>query len=164
MRIAGTKIIHKTIGMFSAVLTFMLLPCLAFAGAPVQSVTIEEAFALVLKIDERIKIAEADITKSRILSKKASTYFWPRIAVRGGYFEADEKVENGPYIATSETPGVGPFEITHIDNNVITPRREWRGRFEFLQPLYRGVYFPLKRQAEQIIKKFWKKICQAVGL
>lgn len=140
----------------------MLLPCLAAAGTDLRDITLDEAFLLALNVDERIKIAEKDIIKSRILPKKALTYMLPDMSAHVGYFEADEEVVNGPYIATSQTPGVGPFEITQVDNNIISHKNAWRGKFEFLQPLYRGVYFPLKRQADEIISRSTETFYQTV--
>jgi len=152
MRTANANKKYRTIRLFSALFGIVLWPSLVAAGTPLQLVSLDDAFARAITVDERIKIAERDLIKSRILSDKASTYFWPSMDVQGGYFEADEEVESGPYLATS-TSGWGTFEVTQADNDTITPESEWRGKFQFSQPLYRGVYFPSKQQAGQIIER-----------
>jgi len=161
MKTAKTKNRYRIISILPVILIIVLLPSFAFAESHSPSITLDDAFARVLTVDERIKIAEKDITKSEILSDKATTYFLPSMTARGGYFRADEEIENGPYIATSTT-GSGVFEVRDADNDTITPKREWQGKFEFLQPLYRGVYFPLKRQAGEIIERSTETFYQTV--
>ncbi len=152
MRTANTNKRHRIIRLFSALLGIVLWPSLVAAGTPLPLISLDDAFARAIIADERIKIAERDLFKSRILSDKASTYFWPSMDVQGGYFEADEEVASGPYLATS-TSGLGTFEVTQADEDAITPESEWRGKFQFSQPLYRGVYFPSKQQAEKVIER-----------
>jgi outer membrane protein len=161
MRTAKTNKRYSIISLFQAVSVLIMLPSLAFSGASPQLVTLDDAFARAITVDERIKIAEREIAKSHILSDKAATYWWPSMSAYGGYFEANEEVRIGAYTATSAT-GLGPFDVAPVDRNMITPKGEWRGKFEFLQPLYRGAYFPLKDQAEKIIERSTETFYQTV--
>lgn len=148
--------------MFHTFLLIIMLPSFAIAETHPQSVvTLDDAFARVLTVDERVKIARKEITKSHILSDKATTLFWPSMSASGGYYRANEEVRIGSYTATSAT-GLGPFYVVPVDRNVITPKEEWRGKFEFLQPLYRGEYFPLKDQAEKIIERSTETFYQTI--
>jgi outer membrane protein TolC len=161
MRTGKTKKQYRIVGVLSAVFLIMLLPSLALAEAYLPLITLDDAFARAMAIDERIKIAERDIYKSRILSSKATTYFLPSMSAHGGYFEANEEIEDGPYVVTSST-GLGPLEIRQTENYIIVPKSEWRGKFEFLQPLYRGVFFPLRQQAREIIERSTETYYQTV--
>lgn len=140
----------------------LLFPYFSIATEPINQITLMDASALAIKTDERIKIAEKEIIKSRLLPKKAISVMLPSMTVEGGYNEASEEVELGPYIVTSDTPGVGPFEIAPTETNIISHKNAWKGEFEFLQPVYKASFFPLKRQADKAIDSSIENYYQTV--
>lgn len=141
----------KILSLF--IVTFIISQSERFSTAQETGnlLTLEEAYILALNNHERIMISEKEIEKSRLLPKKAIAVMMPRMYIDGGYNEANEQVESGPYVATSSNPGLESFEITPVENNVITHRNEWKGEFEFVQPIYEASFFPLKRQADKAI-------------
>lgn len=155
----------KILSLF--IVTFIIFQSERFSNAQETGnlLTLEEAYMLALNNHERIMIAEKEIEKSRLLPRKAIAVMMPRMYIDGGYNEANEQVESGPYVATSSNPGLESFEITPVENNVITHRNEWKGEFEFLQPIYEARFFPLKRQADKAIdnsKESYYQIIQDV--
>lgn len=146
------------------IITFLLvlIPNVSGANGTVKLITLEEAYKLAIQTHEVIEIAEKEIEKSRLLPKKAISVMMPSMSARGGYSEADEKVEVESYTATTNTPGLGPFEIRPTGNNVISHRNQWRGEFEFVQPFYRAGFFPLKRQADKTIDSSTENYYQTI--
>ena len=127
-----------------------------------RSLTLEDAYNLAMKTHERIIIAEKEVEKSKLLPKKAIAVMMPRMSIEGGYNEANEQVESGPYVATSSNPGIDNFEITLSGNNIISYKNEWKGKFEFLQPFYEPRFFPLKRQAYKAIDSSTENYYQTI--
>ena len=146
------------------ILTVILFQSEGFANAQETGnlLTLEEAYILALNNHESIMIAEKEIEKSRLLPKKAIAVIMPRMSIEGGYNEANEQVESGPYVATSSNPGLDNFEITLSGNNIISYKNEWKGKFEFLQPFYEPRFFPLKRQADKVIDSSTENYYQTI--
>lgn len=112
-----------------------------------RRLTLEKAYALALETNEEIKIAATEIEKSNLLPEKALSVMLPQISAAGGGYRLSEQITNtGEFIAA---PGFPPFSFEYD----AIPQDRIQGEFEFVQPLFRANFFPLRRQAVQIIDR-----------
>lgn len=100
-----------------------------------RSITLEDAYNLVIKTHERIIIAEKEVEKSRLLPKKAMTLMMPTISLNGRYNRLDEAIE---------------YQLQPIE---CVPEEQWHGKFEVSQPIYQASFFPRRQQAFQAIDR-----------
>ncbi len=113
------------------VLCVLYSPHFLYAQESRRVITLEEAYSLALKTHEQIMIAEEEVEKSRLYTKKAFTVLTPKAYIRGTYKRESE-------------------EIT-FDGHPVLPYDTWRGDLEITQPLYQGAVFPLRRQASHLV-------------
>jgi outer membrane protein len=109
--------------------------------------TLEEAYGLAMKTQERIKIAEMEVDKSKFLPKKAVSVMLPYVSIDGGYTELSEAIEYETYAGT---------EL------VVSPKNQWLGVFQVSQPIFQANFFPLRRQAFQTIERNTEDYYQVV--
>jgi outer membrane protein TolC len=138
-------------------LVFIALSCLlqfsyVSNAQEAKLLTLEEAYRLAMKTDERIMIAEKELKKSGLLPKKAWSVMLPVISIEGDYSRIDEPIEFEP----------------RLDNIIVfepietVPEDQFRGKFEVSQPVYRASFFPLRRQALQTIDRSTESYYQTI--
>lgn len=138
-------------------LVFIVLSCLLLFSSvsnalEAKLLTLEEAYSLSMKTDERIMIAEKEVKKSGLLPKKAWSVMLPILSIEGDYIRIDEPIEFEP----------------RIDNIVVfkpvetVPEDQFRGNFEVSQPVYEASFFPLRRGALQKIDRSTESYYQTI--
>jgi outer membrane protein TolC len=128
---------------FIALSCLLSFPHVSNAQEGTKLLTLEEAYSLTMKTDERIMIAQKEINKSRLLPKKAWSVMLPNISVEGGYSRLDEAIESEREIGG----------ITVLPPVETVPEEQFRGTFEVSQPVYKARFFPLRQQALQKIDR-----------
>ena len=133
----------KKQGVIFAVTVFwlMALSPLSWAQGGEKILDLEEAYRLAMKTQEKVTIAGIEVGKSNLLTKKAITIMMPRMTVTGSYTRLNDALEYNAQIGSITLPPIQTF-----------PEDQTSGKFEFVQPIYEGLFFPAKRKAEQAVE------------
>ncbi len=139
----GRGVIAGMPGAVFAVILFWLagLSHLCWAQGSEKILSLEEAYGLALKNDEKIHIAEIEMQKGRLLPKKALTILTPRMTVTGSYARLNDPIEFEAELGNIALPSVQTV-----------PQEQTVGNFEYVQPIYEGEFFPARRQAAQAVE------------
>jgi len=124
------------------VLCVVYFPDFLYAQGSTKVITLEEAYGLALKTHEQIMIAEQEVEKNRLLTKKALTVVTPKAYIRGTYKRESEEVV--------------------FDGHPVLPFDTWRGELEVTQPVYQGAVFPLRRQASRFVSSSVESYYQTI--
>jgi outer membrane protein len=128
-------------GLFSCFFLPFMLHDFADANEPSGRILkLEDAYLLALESNERIMISEKEITKSRLLPRKALSVMMPVLSAEGKFVESNESNE----FATI----------------VFRPKNQLHATFVMTQPVYRANYFPLKKQADVAVALSKDAYCQ----
>jgi outer membrane protein TolC len=111
-----------------------------------QVIPIEEAYRMALKTHELILISEREITKSKLLPKKALSLMLPHADARGGYQTVNKPINNASAFA----------------NVIILPKDQTIGELSVKNAIYNPQYFPARRQAHQVISRNTENYCQVI--
>jgi outer membrane protein TolC len=102
-----------------------------------QPIPIEEAYRMALKSHELIQIAEKEISKSKLLPKKALSMMLPHADARGGYQTVNKPINNA----------------SAFSNIIILPKDQTIGELSVKNSIYNPNYFPARRQANQVVSR-----------
>jgi len=120
-------------------------PSLAQEGK--QVLTLESAYRSTLQTHEGIKIAEQEIAKSKLLPNKALSVMLPQVYGTAGYTELSENMDRTfSYDPPSPSPPV-TFDYETI------PKDRLEGELGVVQPFFRANFFPLRRQAFDMVDR-----------
>jgi outer membrane protein len=132
----------------------LLLPLPVFAGAQegYRNIPLEEAYRLALETHEKIKIAQLEIDKSKLLPRKAWSIMLPHASSNGAYYLINKDKEVGT-LKLTPAPGT-PLGFTgSIQNQIVTPPEQLFGQVEISQAVYKGEFLPLRKKGLQTIDK-----------
>ena len=137
------------------------VPVLAWAQEGYRNLPLEEAYRLALETHEKIKIAQLEIDKSKLLPRKAWSIMLPHATTNGSYYLMNKDREFST-VKVTPAPGTTLGFTASAQNQIITPIEQAYGQVEISQNVYSGEFLPLRKKGLQTIDKNTASFFQTV--